>query len=221
MKALILPFAVWIAGAGSAFANDLVDVPEGCMPTVTIQRNSCSVSTIMQCGKSHIMTTHSRGTLSDTHQFGAQWDLVGYEADKGVGVFSAAPGSKPEVSLADLFETGTSTGQRTMLFNSRVVKDRKIEMDSNITLSGEEVELSGQTFLAGTVDRTFILNPKHAGMKVSFDILMSKSGDLMIEGKMTRTDGDDVEVFDMSPVSVVWPGEEGFLSTTAQNGCGE
>lgn len=222
MKARLTSFLTLILC--TPLAAEQAVVPEGCTPVVTVHKNSCATSVILQCEGGFEVHGYRSGRRDQGHAYTADWGLASfdYQGDSGTR-FLRAPGQGEWMNLSNLIADGEDTEDGIMLFTTRVVNDREFSIVGSYTLDGEEAYLSGKPFRTGTLKRQFERpGIESSRLNVEFDILVSEELNLFIEGSYTTTpfEGDPIPA-DYTPRAVVFEGEEGFLATQSQFGCSQ
>ncbi len=216
--AFLLP--VLLAGQ-SGLAADQIPVPEGCTPLVTVMKNSCFATTVMDCGTSKEAHSYTDGDLQIIHAYAPDWQLEEFRLVSMNGAsMTAVPETGSNMKIQELLENGRVEESGEFLFNTGVIEDRKYNMVGRVELSGEDVDLSGVSFKQGRIFRTFELQPGAGGMDFEMDLYVSSNPDLVIEASWQRSImGNNLETFDLTPLSLAWPGEHGFLADRSEVGC--
>ncbi|WP_127113435.1 hypothetical protein [Shimia sediminis] len=195
------------------------EVPESCEAMVTIHRESCMVSNYLRCGSTIEVHSYENGTLSDSHYFGADWDLLRYQAEGGRTDAAAVKGSAPEASLTRALETGESLGTRALEFSTGVLKGNMVDLVSELRMSDEEVQISGETFRVGTLVRDMTVRKNGVTSKWAFQVFAAPDASLFIEGQVDVEQFGKVNTLAWTPTRIVRPGEDGFMTTAAHAGC--
>ncbi|MEX0280226.1 MAG: hypothetical protein AB3N13_03425 [Arenibacterium sp.] len=207
---------------GAAVGAEPAVVPQGCSPRVTVHKNSCATSIIMQCSDGFEVHGYRDGRRDQGHAYFPDWGLASfdYQGDSGTR-FLRVPDEGDWMKLSDLIANGEDTEEGTMLFTTRVVNDREFKIVGRYTLDGEEAYLSGKAFRTGKLKRRFERpGIESSRLEVEFDILVSEELNLFIEGShLTTLFGQDPYFADYTPRAVVFEGEDGFLATSSQYGC--
>lgn len=218
MNRTILSAAVALTLGLPAFAGT-VKIPDGCEALLTIHRDSCIASTYVRCGALTEVHSYEHGQLSDTHIFGPDWDLVSYFADGGRSALKAAEGSSPEASLSTALETGESIGEREMFVSTGVLKGNPVQMSSVLRIGADEVQISGQTFLTGTLSRTMVVKKNGVTSQWDFVAYAANDSSLLIEGRVERNQFGQTDILEWTPRKISMPGEIGFAATTSLVEC--
>ncbi|WP_372573528.1 hypothetical protein [Ruegeria jejuensis] len=220
MNRLLTGLACLWAFSGPAAAQ--VQVPQDCTALATVHKNSCAVSTVMDCGQTFLVFGFLDGNPESANVYDRNWGMLEflYRANAETR-FTLKPGSGKNLQLDQLLSDGVATESGVFLFNTRVVKNREFTFDGKYTLDEEEVVLDGHTFRKGV----FLREMEREGIEGSkigfgFDFLGSDELDLFIEGSLTRHfEGRDSLTVDQTPRAIRFPGQPGFLATRSEFGC--
>lgn len=204
---------------GTVALSQVQDVPNGCEAIATVHRENCMVSNYLQCGTRMEVHSYENGDLADTHIFGPDWDLVGYQADGGRTDIVAAEGSAPEASLSQALETGESLGTRVMSFSTGVLKGNLADMASALHMTEEEVVISGETLRVGTLVRDMTIQKNGVTSQWAFKAYASPDASFLIEGELRIEQFGKVQEMNWKPTRIARPGEDGFMTTAAHAGC--
>ncbi len=205
---------------GVSASAETMAIPEGCEAMLTVHRDSCMASTYLQCGSLTEVHSFTKGQLTDTHVFGPDWDLVAYMADGGRTELAAVEGSTPKASLSTALETGESLGERDLTFTTGILKGNLVQVSSVLRMSDEEVEISSQTFLTGTLSRKMVIKKNGVTSQWDFVAYATKDASLMIEGRVERDQLGQKDALEWTPRKISMPGEAGFTATTSLIDCG-
>ncbi|WP_371224894.1 hypothetical protein [Roseovarius sp. 2305UL8-3] len=218
IKALLLPMLV---AANPGLAANEIPVPEGCTPVVTVMKNSCFATTLFDCGASKEAHSYTDGKLQIIHDYNADWELKEFRLiSMNDARMTAVPGTGANMKIKELLEIGSVEENGDFLFNTGVIEDRKYNLDGRVELSDNIVTLSDVPFRKGRIYRTFELEPGAGGLDFEMDLYVSSDPDLVIEASWQRSiKGNNVEAFDLTPQSLIWPGEAGFLTDRSEFGC--
>lgn len=204
---------------GTATVAQTVPVQEGCEAYATVHKDSCVATTYLRCGDQVDAVSYANGALADTHSFGLDWDMVAYFADDGRMQIEAEAGSLPEASLSTAFETGESTGERTVIMTGSMLAGSAIDVQSKMAFGDETIDISGTTFRVGTLTRVMTVRKNGVSSRYDFEVFASEDKSLFIEGSA------DVDLFgrknrlEWTPRKISYPGEAGFLATTSDIAC--
>ncbi|MEX0351086.1 MAG: hypothetical protein AB3N15_16805 [Paracoccaceae bacterium] len=220
MNRLLAGFICFWAFSGPAAAQ--MQVPQGCTALATVHKNSCAVSTIMDCGQTLLVRGFRDGHADSASVYDGNWGMLEflYRANAETR-FTLKPGSGEKLDLDKLISDGVATENGIFLFNTRVVKNREFNFEGQYTLGDEEVVLDGHSFRKGTVLREMERDGIE-GSKIGFglDLLVSDDLNLMIEGNITRHfEGQDSLTVDQTPRAIRFPDQPGFLATKSEFGC--
>ncbi len=204
---------------GTVAVAQVQEVPESCEAMVTIHRESCMVSNYVRCGSVIEVHSYEGGKLSDSHYFGTDWDLLRYQADGGRTDAAMVDGSAPEASLTQALETGESLGTREMAFSTGVLKGNMVDLNSELRMSEEEVQISGETFRVGTLVRDMTVRKNGVNSKWAFQVFASPDASLFIEGQVDVEQFGKVNTLKWTPTQIVRPGADGFMTTEPLAGC--
>lgn len=207
---------------GTAIAQDGAPVPAGCKPVATVHKNSCTVSTIFDCGSTRQVISYVNGKPDQTHFYDRNWGLTGflYQANDETR-FDLEQGSGEVMKLSDLVSDGIDAEHGVLLFSTRVVKNRPFQLDGAFELTDDTVDLSGHTFRTGRLNRMFE-RENVAGSRLDFelDIYVSEQLDLFLEGSIiSRAEGVDARTTDHTPRAISFEGDPGFLAVRSDFGC--
>lgn len=205
--------------AGAGVAAETMAIPEGCEAVVSIHRDSCIVSNYVKCGSQTEVHSFSNEELTDKHVFGPDWDLVGYYSDGGRNQVRAAEGSLPEASLSDALKTGESLGARELQFSTGILKGNALDMTSELRMSDEVTQISGQTFRIGMLSRQLVMRKNGVTSQYDFEIFATPDGSLFIEGATDRDQFGRKDRLEWTPRQIAMPGDTGFMAITS-NTCG-
>lgn len=207
---------------GVAFAQEVVEVPQGCTPLATVHKNECRTTTLLMCGKDRQVLTFANGRPDIVHFYDGDWALAGflYQANANTR-FDRKPGVGDMLNLERLIADGQDTEDGVLLFSTRVVKNREFMIQGSYTLSNEVVELSGHMFRKGALRREM----QREGIDSSWlgfdiDIYVSEELGLFIEGDLVNhARGRESFSVDHTPRAIRFEGEPGFLATRSEFGC--
>ncbi|MEM7317786.1 MAG: hypothetical protein AAF408_02055 [Pseudomonadota bacterium] len=199
-----------------------ISVPEGCTPIATVHKNSCAVSTILTCDNSFLILGYTSDRPEVAHMYDSNWTLTGflYQANSETR-FDVDLSRGKGMNLQDLLTDGQDTESRTMLFSTRVVKNREFVMDGQYQMTDQEVDLGGDTYRIGKFQRT-LQREGIAGSRLDFeyDFYVSEAENIFIEGAFTRSAEDrQSERVDQTPRDIRFEGDPGFLATSSDFGC--
>ncbi|SHI38757.1 hypothetical protein SAMN05444000_10119 [Shimia gijangensis] len=217
-KTVVLAAALSMV-AGLTSASETMPVPENCEVKASVHRDSCIVSNYVQCGDLTEVHSFLRGELTDTHIFGPDWDLVAYMADGGRTDVRVVEGSAPEASLSSALATGESLGERDLTFSTGVLKGNVLHMESTLLMSKEEIVISGQTFVTGTLSRKMTVKKNGVTSQYDFTVYATPDASLLIEGVAEVDQFGSKNRLEWTPRKIALPGEIGFGVTTSLVGC--
>lgn len=207
---------------GIAFAQETVPVPAGCKAIATVHKNTCAVSTIFECGSTRQVLSYVNGKPDQTHFYDLGWGLTGflYQANDETR-FDVEQGSGEVMELSDLVSDGIDAEHGVLLFSTRVVKNRPFQLDGAFVLTEDTVELSGNTFRTGRLNRMFEReNVAGSRLDFEFDIFVSEQLNIFLEGSVTsRAEGVDARTIDHTPRAISFADEPGFLAVRSDFGC--
>lgn len=205
---------------GTLALSDSVAVPEACTPVVTIEKSNCVATTIFECESDYQEHGYQNGNLIDTHLFDKNWALAGYRFRNDIQVVDVQFDQGHSITLAELVKTGAGTTDRVALISTGRIKDREYRLQSEASLSGEEVDLNGYKFLVGKLKRQMKLATGSNTLVFDFEVFLSPELNLFVEGSHSRqTLGSDPEFVEQTPVSLRFPGQPGFLENMLEAGC--
>lgn len=223
IAARCVPFAVLAvtSGAGAVTAQDFV-IPETCTAVVTAHNNSCSTTTMLNCGAEGWKgVSYVRGQLSGVSHYSTHWNFVKWETEGAARmVIEIVPGSGAAMDVRDLREKGEHVAEAEFVINTKVLKDQGYVLTGTTKPTGEVVMLGDEAFDVFEGVRTFERRGAKATLNFRFDLLFSQTRDLMLEGRSARAvNNTGWREFAMEPIALRGPGEDGFLATMSEFGC--
>ncbi|MEP3329738.1 hypothetical protein [Sedimentitalea sp.] len=217
----VAAFSTVVSGVASvANSADTITVPAGCEAVVTIEKQSCVATTVLDCGTHFEERSFLNGELHETHIFNKEWAFSGYSLKDGLQTVDISFDEGHSITLSNLVANGTATTARSAQIGTGRLKDLEYRLTSEATLTGETVELDGYPFQTGTLRRSFERISGSNVLDFEFEILVSRDLNLFIEGAYSRQNKtSDPETLDQTPISLRFPNEPGFLALRLGEAC--
>jgi len=217
MRALALAM---ILMAAPAAAEPALGLPQGCAAFLTVQTAQCSVVHKFICAQDpanwrRAVEIDASGydflTVTDTE---GQWLEIG---DSYAGTYETmAGGTADPPSLTELMATGADTYDFEIVDQNGNVT-RHVGQDK---LSRQSMTVDGTTLLAAATEMTASDINGTGLWSVTATFHIDAARRLILGGVSHWIMPDEAYTTDTTPMALILPGEPGFLSTTAQFGCG-
>lgn len=218
MRAIL---ALALLCAAPAAAQQSFALPQGCEGYVTIQKRGCQVSHLFRCegdpaGWQRRVDLDDQGlTYAGAIDAETQW-VESFSPGAG-SRDSLRPGAADPASFTTLIETGIDTFD----FEVETAPDGTVtRYRGQDRLTGETVTIDGVTLERTEFAVTALdLQGNELWHTVGAEYI-NRDWRTFIAGTRTVTTAEDQWDSDNSPVAFIFPGEAGFLSSTARFDCG-
>jgi hypothetical protein len=213
--------AGWILAAAPAFA----EVPKGCEPVLTVQKHSCALMNFYKCDGTGETGAYSEeytkdGRGASVYTTGDFEFIKDVETESGGGIYGV-PGKGDMFSLSALLAQGEDRVDRFITMRGGFIPQKELRFVGVYSLTGDTKTIDRTVLKTGRVVADIVVGPLFGAFHVGTEIFVSERDGLYIEGARTirAGDGGPVETTNETPVHLIRPGEEGFMSRVPLYDC--